>query len=143
MRISIAQNVVNCSTSTTGSSAGLYSGGFGTFFQIAELGHFPRVRQAVGVGAGGARGEARGEARGGAELLLKLLRFKFGPVSVEQEARVRAADFSAAPLGMLQEVEVMDGHNLRGRAGGREQRVRRVDDIEFAPGQRLDIAEKN
>jgi hypothetical protein len=41
---------------------------------------------------GEARGEARGEVKGRAEMLLRLLRRRFGPLSPEVEARVRSAD---------------------------------------------------
>ena len=42
------------------------------------------------------RGVARGEARGGAKLLLHQVRWRFGPVPAETEARVR--DASATEL---------------------------------------------
>ena len=50
--------------------------------------------EARGEARGLAPGEACGEARGRAEMLLRLLRRRFGPVPADVDARVRAASIA-------------------------------------------------
>ena len=54
-----------------------------------------------------------------------------------RQRRVVAAHFGSGPLGMPQEVQVVDGHHLRGGAGRQQQWVQRVRDVERAASHHL------
>ena len=101
--------------STGGRSRGVHRGAPGTAHRHARLRHAePRLHLAGGVGRDD-------------DDVVGLLR-----VSLD-EAAVVAAELGLGPLGVIEEIEVVDGQNARRAPGRDERRARRVDHV---PGAR-------